>query len=230
MSNPEPKVVQKITAAGYYYKSGTRDLGPFTVEQEQNPNFDLELAKGLDVEPKDIIAARLHTLTRPTTFTEIAEVLGSTVRHDLANKLILFCAGVLNFTDSDQVNILMSGESSGGKTYTAQEIVSYFPEDSIRMIAAASPTAFFHDQGKWDEETHVLSVDLKQKILVFLDQPDYRLQERLRPLASHDQRELLYKITDKNRRGALRTKNVKLIGYPTIIFCAAKLTLDEQER
>ena len=35
---------------------------------------------------------------------------------------------------------------------------------------------------------------------------------------------------DKNKRGSLRTKNVILVGYPTVIFCSGKLTLDEQER
>jgi hypothetical protein len=49
-------------------------------------------------------------------------------------------------------------------------------------------------------------------------------------MLSHDTPSLLYKITDKSKRGSLRTKNVELLGYPTIIFCAAKLSLDDQER
>jgi hypothetical protein len=100
----------------------------------------------------------------------------------------------------------------------------------VRTIATASPTAFFHDHGVWDDQRKVLIVDLKQKIITFLDQPHYTLLERLRPLNSHDRRELLYKITDKSKRGSLRTKNVLLIGYPTIIFCAARLSMDDQER
>jgi hypothetical protein len=38
---------------------------------------------------------------------------------------------------------------------------------------------------------------------------------------SHDQKELLYKITDKSKKGPLRTKNVILQGYSTVILCAA---------
>ena len=101
----------------------------------------------------------------------------------------------------------MAGESSGGKTYNTLEVLAYF-RDVVLRIATASPTAFFHDNGKWDKEAHVLTVDLRQKILVFLDQPHYSLLERLRPLMSHDQRELLYKITDKSAKGTMRTKNV----------------------
>jgi len=75
-----------------------------------------------------------------------------------------------------------------------------------------------------------LVVDLRGKLIIFLDMPHYSLLERLRPLLSHDRRELLYKITDKSKRGALRTKNVLIVGYPTIWFCVAKLSRDDQER
>lgn len=225
-----PKVKQRITDAGYYYQVGGREIGLFTVNDEQDPAFDVNLAAKLGVDPKELFLTRMWEVQRPTTFDELAEVLGCTIRQDLANKLILLCAGVLTFTKEDQVNILMSGESAGGKSYTALETSSYFPYDILRIIATASPTAFFHDQGTWDKDRRILIVDLKQKLIIFLDQPHYTLMERLRPLLSHDRAELLYKITDKNKRGALRTKNVLLIGFPTVLFCAAKLSLDEQER
>jgi hypothetical protein len=230
----QPKVAQRITDAGFYYceRSGGEELGPFTVEDEEDPELDKTLTSKLGVDYKEILAARLYEIRRSTTFDEVADVLGCTIRHDRANKLILFAAGLLTFTDEDQFNILMSGESAGGKSYTAQEVVAYFPTDVVRWIGGASPSAFYHDEtlGKWDAENHVLRVDLRQKILIFLDQPGYQLMEKLRPLLSHDRRELLYKITDKSKRGSLRTKNVVLVGYPTVIFCAAKLSLDEQER
>lgn len=223
-------VTQRITEAGYWYKAGSVEFGPFSYENEQDPQFATNLATRLQVDVKEILRAQMNEVTRPTTFDEVSSVLGCTIRHDQANKLILFCAGLLTFTDEDQVNILMSSESASGKSYVGQEVASYFPSDIVRFIATASPTAFFHEEGTLDKESHLLRVDLRQKILIFLDQPHYTLMERLRPLLSHDRRELLYKITDKSKRGALRTKNVILEGYPTVIFCAAKLSLDEQER
>ncbi len=232
-SSPESsnKIVhERITEIGYYYSCGNKELGPFTFEDQQNTQFYAELGAKLDVEPKEILAAHLRELTRQTTFNEVAEVLSSTIRHDLHTKLILFASGILTFTDEDQINIIMSSESSAGKSYNALEVAEYFPSNVVRFIATASPTAFFHDIGKWDKEANVLKVDLRQKIIVFLDQPHYTLMERLRPLLSHDRRELLYKITDKSKRGSLRTKNVVLQGFPTVWFCAAKFTLDEQEK
>jgi hypothetical protein len=225
-----PRVVLRITDVGCYYRTGQTELGPYTVEDEEDPNFDVELAKGLGVEPKEILLARQRDVVRPTTFDEIGEVLGSTIRHDLPTKLILFSAGILTFTDEDQINILMSGESAGGKSYNALEVARYFPQENILHIATASPTAFFHDTGIWDKETKVVRVNLRQKLLIFLDQPHFTLMERLRPLLSHDKRGLLYKITDKSKGGALRTKNVLLEGFPTVVFCAAKFSLDDQER
>jgi len=37
------------------------------------------------------------------------------------------------------------------------------------------------------------------------------------------------KITDKNQRHGLKTKNILLRGYPAVIFCTAGLKIDEQE-
>jgi len=232
--SPEPmkqgRVIQRVTDVGCYYRVGAVESGLCTMQDEQDVEFDLTIAQKLGVDVKEIMAAREWEVRRLTTFDEIADVLGCTIRHDRANKLILLCAGLLTFTDEDQINILMSGESAGGKSYTALEVASYFPRDIVRIIATASPTAFFHDEGEWDKETRILRVSVRQKLLIFLDQPHYTLMEKLRPLLSHDRRELLYKITDKSKCGSLRTKNVILEGYPTVLFCAAKLSLDEQER
>ncbi len=227
------RLVCRITAAGYYYRVGETELGPFTLQERYDPNFEATLCGRLHVTVDELAAAYWGAVQRPVGFDEVSEALGSTIRRDISTKLILLSGCLLTFTDEDQVNILMAGESSGGKTYNALEVVAYFrdlSQDAVLRIASASPTAFFHDQGKWDKEAGVLRVDLRQKILVFLDQPHYSLLERLRPLMSHDQRELLYKITDKSTKGRMRTKNVILEGYPTVILCAAKLSLDEQEK
>ena len=73
-------------------------------------------------------------------------------------------------------------------------------------------------------------IDLKQKILVFIDQPHDQLLQRLRPLLSHDKRIISHKITDRSRKHGLSTKHIQIRGYPTVIFCSTKFSLDEQER
>jgi len=73
-------------------------------------------------------------------------------------------------------------------------------------------------------------VDLKGKILVFLDQPNPEVLERLRPLLSHDEEELKFTLTNKTGSGRIVTETAIVRGFPTVIFCSTKGYADEQER
>ena len=57
----------------------------------------------------------------------VANILDVMIKHDRANRLILFYASLLTFTEEDQINIIMSGESAGGKSYLPQKVCDYFP-------------------------------------------------------------------------------------------------------
>ena len=166
----------------------------------------------------------------PITWKGIADALDVTIKEDYAPKVITFAAFVLAKTESDQVNIGFQAESSSGKTYIPLEVAGYFPPDDVNVIAGASPTAFFHEYGEWDAERKVSVVNMEGKVLVFLDSPDYRLVEKLRPLLSHDKKILTFKITDKSEKRGLRTKTVEIIGFPVVVFCSTKLNPDEQEK
>src|SRR3989344_4249677 len=78
-------------------------------------------------------------------------------------------------------------------------------------------------------ELSAYTEDLSRKILIFLDQPHTMLLQHLRPMLSHDKKEIRLKITDKSQKAGLKTKNIYLKGFPTVIFCTAGLNLDEQE-
>jgi hypothetical protein len=251
-----PRVVQRVTDVGYWYRAGDLELGPFTVEQEQDPNLDLEIAAKLGVDPKDILKARLReaerNLKREITISELNEILSTTVKHDEANKAITFLGMLLAQTDEDQYNIAFQAESSTGKSYIPLELAQYFPEEERRIYGGASPTSFYHEVGKYmpireaaaefdlkgifdagelaDEKRKVIVVDLERKVLIFMDQPHWMLMEKLRPLLSHDMKLLRYSTTDKTGKGGLRTKTVIIRGYPTAIFATAKPTQEDQER
>jgi len=169
-------------------------------------------------------------LAREISLSEISEILSTSIKRDDAAKQITFLSMLLAQTNSSQINVGYQAESSSGKSYVPIELSNYFPELEVSLIASASPTAFFHDKGDWNKETGTLTVNLEGKILVFLDMPGYQLLERLRPLLSHDKKILHYKITDRSQKAGLRTKNVRVVGYPCVIFCSAKLDADEQER
>jgi hypothetical protein len=223
----------RVSAEGYWYRVGENELGPFTVKDEQERTggrieFDQWLAKELTVSPEEIGKARTECLNQPISLDALGDILSTTVCHDNATKKITFLVCINTYTDQDQANIIMAGEASGGKSYIALEVASYF-EGSVLPIATSSPAAFIHDHGEWDQELRVVRMDLRGKIIILLDQPHYMLLQRLRSLMSHDRRELLFKITDKSKSGAHRTKNVLVIGFPTWIFCSAKIDLEDQE-
>jgi len=166
---------------------------------------------------------------KPLTEKEIVETLGLTIKRDEENKLITFLCELSAYTENSQLNISFNAPSSTGKSYIPTEIARLFPEDDVVEVGYCSPTAFFHDVGEYDKERNGYLVDLSRKILIFLDQPHTLLLQHLRPLLSHDKKEIRLKITDKSQRAGLKTKNIFLRGFPAVIFCTAGLTADEQE-
>lgn len=166
---------------------------------------------------------------KPMTLDDLGKILDITIKEDRNNKVAIILAMILTYTYDSQINILLNAPSSTGKSYIPTEIVKLFPEEDVRIIGYCTPTAFFHDYGVWDSKKKTMTVDLESKIILFLDQPHNMLLERLRPLLSHDKKEIPIKITDKTDKGGLRTKNIILRGFPSVVFCTVGLKVDEQE-
>jgi len=191
---------------------------------------------------KEELLKHLRELDRPITVEELEDILGSTVKHDDDNKTITFLAMLLNYTEEDQINLGFLAESSTGKSYIPIELSWYFPKEDLMKLGYVSPTAFFHEYGILITDPHdkrdieeekkrkLIVVDLHKKIIVFLDQPHSQLLERLRSLLSHDEKKITQKITDRRERSGLRTKTVIIEGYPTILFCSAKFSMQDQEK
>lgn len=175
--------------------------------------------------PERIDASQFSELTPDM----LIETLGLTIKHDAENKLTTFLCELSAYTEDAQFNISFNAPSSTGKSFIPTEIALLFPQEDVKEIAYCSPTAFFHDHGEYDKEKNQYLADLSRKIIIFLDQPHNDLLTRLRPLLSHDKKEIVLKITDKSQKFGLKTKNVLLRGYPSVIFCTAGLRIDEQE-
>lgn len=169
------------------------------------------------------------TKFKQLTSNDIISTLGLTIKKDEDNKLVSFICMLSAFTDSSQFNISFNAPSSTGKSYIPIEISKIFPEEDVIELGYCSPTSFFHDAPDYDKEKNIYIIDLSRKVLIFLDQPHNQLLERLRPLLSHDKKEIQLKITDKSQKSGLRTKNLLIKGYPSVIFCSAGLNIDEQE-
>lgn len=163
---------------------------------------------------------------------ELLKVLGLTIKRDEENKLITFLCELSAYTESDQLNVSFNAPSSTGKSYIPMEIAQLFPEEDVIELGYCSPTAFFHDRaqerGNKDKKDELI-VDLSNKVIIFLDQPHTLLLQHLRPMLSHDRKEIKVKITDKTQKIGMRAKNIVLRGYPAVIFCSAGTKIDEQE-
>lgn len=164
-----------------------------------------------------------------TTLDKLAETLSLTIMFDQYNKLITFLCMLSAYTDSSQLNVSFNAPSSSGKTYITSEVAKLFPAEDKIELSGASPTSFFHGEGKFDKKRKAKIVSLERKIMLFYEQPNPLLQAKLRPVLSHDARELNFRITNKDKKGANRAELVIIRGYPATVFCSAGLQLDEQE-
>jgi hypothetical protein len=65
-------------------------------------------------------------------------------------------------------------------------------------------------------------IDLRGKILVFLEPPQHELWNLLKPILSHDKKEIEFPFVDKTPNSNAETKDVVVRGWPACIFCSAK--------
>jgi len=160
---------------------------------------------------------------------ELTNILGQTIKRDNFNKVLVFLCQLLTYTEDSQINVSFNAPSSSGKSYLAIEISKLFPGEDIIELAYASPTSFFHTSSYYDKDRKLSIIDLSRKILIFLDMPHTSLLEHLRPLLSHDKKEIRVKITDKNNKTGIKAKDIAILGYPSVLFCSASFKYDEQE-
>src|SRR3972149_11259291 len=123
------------------------------------------------------------------TIDQVSSILDLVIKSDEATKKILFLLSLLTYTEDSQTSIAMKGESAIGKSWIALRIMDLHPAESKMQLNYSSPTSFFHELGTYDEEKHARIIDFERKIICWLDMPNPKLLERLRPLASHDTKE-----------------------------------------
>ncbi len=168
----------------------------------------------------------------PIYFADLEDTLNLTIKKDKYSKVLTFLVCLSAYApDKCQLNLAFVSPSSSGKSFIPMEIAQLFPEQDLKSIAYCSPTAFFHDHSnEYDKENNQYVINLERKILLFLDQPHTILLQHLRPLLSHDAKSLQLKVTDKTMKYGLKTKNIKIIGYPAVCFCSANPRMDAQEK
>lgn len=140
---------------------------------------------------------------------------------DIIAKDVIFKVCLSAYTN-EPLNLFLRGPSSSGKTFGVTTISKLFPKEDVIYIGRLSPTALIHSKGDYDEEKQAFIVDLKNKILIFLEKPKRETLEMLLPILSHDAKEIEYRITDKGSKG-LATKKIIIRNWPATIFCTTEI-------
>jgi len=117
------------------------------------------------------------------------------------------------------LNLALLGEFSTGKTKTVTTIARYFEDQDVWFLGGMSPKSLIHQKGEYDEELDAHIIDLRFKILIFLDEPQLETLLMLKPLLSRDKFETTYKYVHKEK---MRTMTTILRGWPVCIFCGVK--------
>jgi len=162
------------------------------------------------------------------TLDDVADTLSYTIINNVTNKKIVFLGMLSAYTDSSQINVSMNAPSSQGKTHIIKEVAGLFPEEEKIGIHGATPTSFFYEIDYIDKERNIRYKDVRRMIIIFYELPDPSLQIKLRPLLSHDGREIIHKQTNKSK-GRNVTDTTIVRGYAAFMFCSANMKLDEQE-
>ena len=223
--------------AGMFHKAGYEKVFRITLPEEVGEKGDItDYLVKLKGQVEDLFTKYATPYPEPIDYSDfkplsskdLVETLGLTIKHDDVNKTVVFLCALSTYTEESQLNVSFNGPSSTGKSFIPLENAKLFPPEDIIDLAHASPTAFFHD-AVFDADAKCSRMDLERKHLIFLDQPNPQLLERLRPFLSHDKKELTLKITDKTQKYGMKTKTIVVRGYPSAIFCTAALRVDDQE-
>ncbi|WP_309492763.1 hypothetical protein [Candidatus Hecatella orcuttiae] len=153
--------------------------------------------------------------------------------------------GFSAFTDNP-LNLFLKGPSSIGKSYIVKHTLAAFPKKCKWNLGGISPKALIHDPRAVlvDEEGNILEpptvskkdgpeaweeyksklkrsrylIDLKNVILTFLESPSEDTFNMLRPILSHDEVEIEYRIAPRGQ-SETHTKNIVVKNWPAMI-CA----------
>jgi len=175
-------------------------------------------------EDTELIKKAEELLKDPSILDKFLEHSGKwVVMDEPARKIeLLTCVSVLG---EYPLNLALQQVWSAGKTKTITTVARYFEDEDVWYCGAISPKALIHERGAYDEDKGCFVIDLRNKIIIFLDEPEYHTLTMLKPLLSHDKYEIMYRYVSKD---TMKTIVSILRGFPACVFCAVKSKYTEE--
>jgi DNA primase len=162
------------------------------------------------------------------TLDELADILDSTIKFNWVNKCIIFLCMLTAYTEEDQLALALNAPSATGKSWMTNEVAKYFPKGTVLIFASATPNSLKYATQKTDPVTGKQYVDYERKIILFIEQPNQKVQENIRPLISHDAKEIVFKTTE-TVKSKFQARDIVMRGFSSMVFCSARHKTDEQE-
>jgi len=144
--------------------------------------------------------------------------------HDIPTRKIELLTCISTLGDYP-LNLALQQVWSAGKTKTITTVASYFEDKDVWFLGGMSPKTLIHERGDYSEDTDKFIIDLQNKILIFLDEPQFETLNMLKPLLSHDKFEIDYRYVHKD---TMKTVVSTLRGWPACVFCAVKSKYTEE--
>ena len=161
---------------------------------------------------------------------DVAKILDLTIVDNYANKIIIFLAMLLAYTEEEQLTVMLNARSSTGKTYLVDEVSSLFPLPDIHRWGKTSPKAIYYNPKltKVDDNGDRY-IDLERSIIIFSEQQGPETLENMRAFLSHDSKKTPFMLVNKEGNKNTAPEGY-LLGYASTFFCSANMRIDEQEQ
>lgn len=148
---------------------------------------------------------------------------------DDANLILTFLV-MLSCKTSNPLNLEMIGKSSAGKTFLTLTARNGFPKSMCMVLAGASREALKYDYDEIDEDGNFI-VHVHGKCIVILEKDEsYAFVQKMKPLMSGDDAELVWKTPVKNDlTGEIETRDFIIRGQPSFITLTTKNPKEQEQ-
>jgi DNA primase len=147
-------------------------------------------------------------------FNQITEELGCV--GEINNKLMIFLTLTSRILE-DPINLIVKGDSSGGKSFLVDQVTRFFPKEDIKAFTAMTPKALFHRKD-----------DLSHKALIIFERSGAEESDySIRSLQS--EKKLIISMPVKNNEsGRLETQDIEIGGPIAYIETTTKTHLHSE--
>jgi hypothetical protein len=210
--------------AGLILKDGEYEAAEFVSAEKK----EAESLYG-DIEDKDVNDFLGDTNLLDKVNTILHESRDMPFVGDDANLILTFLVMLSCKTDAP-LNLELIGQSASGKTYMTLTARNGFPKSMCMVLAGASREAMKYDYDEIDEDGNFI-VNVDGKCIIILEKDEsFAFIQRMKPLMSGDDKELIWKTPMKNEMtGEIETRDFIIRGQPAFITLTTRNPKEQEQ-